>query len=57
MNTQLYNNVPTLPILNAEMSLMYKKLQRKQSYCKTYDFIYRHELKLSINFLKKWCGL
>ena len=39
MNTQLRNNVPTLPILNAETSLMYKRVQRKRSYCKTYDFI------------------
>ena len=39
MNTQLRNNVLTLPILNAEMSLMYKRVQRKRSYCKTYDFI------------------
>ena len=39
MNTQLRNNAPTLPILNAETSLMYRRVQRNQSYCKTFDFI------------------
>ena len=26
MNMQLHNNVPTLPVLNAEMSLIYKRV-------------------------------